>query len=177
MADPFLGEIRIVPFNFPPIGWASCDGQTLAISQNTALFSLLGVAYGGDGVSTFMLPNMQGSVPMDYGSGTSLTGRGIGATGGTAAVTLLAANLPPHAHTLNGDSGAALTTNPSGAVPAVPSAGPHRANQLYSSAAPTTPMLANCVLPFGGGLAHNNMQPYLTLNFIIALQGIYPARN
>ena len=178
MSDNFLGEIRIVPFNFAPTGWAFCDGQILPISQNTALFSLLGTQYGGDGQSTFALPNLQGQVPMDYGNGPGLTPRSIGESGGTTTVTLTALQSPAHAHGMNASSDAATSVSPSGALLAVPvQADPRFPSTLYATATASDAMLAGSAQATGGGQAHNNMQPYLTLNFVIALQGIFPSRD
>ena len=174
--DPFVAEIRILPFNFAPKGWAFCDGQLLPISQNTALFSLLGVTYGGDGKSTFALPDLQGSAPMHPGQGPGLSLYDLGQTGGTEAVTLLQSEIPLHQHnvgmanTATGDSltpvGSTWATTPSG----------RGLLFVYHSGPPTAKMLATAILPTGGSLPHNNMQPYLTLNFCIALQGVFPQR-
>jgi len=176
MADPFVAEIRIFPFNFAPTGWAFCDGQLMPISQNTALFSLLGTTYGGDGKSTFALPDLQGSAPMHPGQGPGLSLYDLGQTGGSESVTLLTTEMPVHAHnvgmanTANGNSltpvGSTWATTPSG----------RGLLFVYHSGPPTAKMLADVILPAGGSLPHNNMQPYLTLNFCIALQGVFPAR-
>jgi len=176
MADNFLGEIRIVPFNFPPKGWATCNGQLLPISQNTALFSLLGTQFGGDGRSNFALPNIAGSVPLGFGNGAGLTPRVIGEQGGLASVTLLQSEIAQHSHVMNADSDTGTSTSPAGNLLAVPAVPPRSPNFLYSSSAASTAMLAGAVLPSGGGGAHNNMQPYLTLNFVIAMTGIFPSR-
>ena len=172
MADPFVAEIRIFPFNFAPIGWAFCNGQILPISQNTALFSLLGTTYGGNGQSTFALPNLQGDVPLHPGQGPGLSLYDLGQSGGSETVTLLESEIPAHAHQLNcvnGDGDQAVPTNntwgatPSGANPYItPSNGNMSPLALGIS---------------GGNLPHNNMQPYLTLNFCIALQGVFPPRS
>ena len=177
MADQFVGEIRIFPFNFAPHGWALCDGQIMAISQNTALFSLLGINFGGNGTSTFGLPNLQGVVPMDWGDGPGLTPRVVGEVGGTPNVTLLLSEMAQHAHGLNGDSNTGTTTSPASALPAVAAINPRLAHAVYAASAPNVSMLADNVLPTGGGQPHNNMQPYIVLNFCIALQGIFPARS
>ena len=176
MSDQFLGEIRIVPFDFAPQGWAQCDGQILPISQFSALFSLLGTYYGGNGSSNFGLPNFQGNIPVDAGSGAGLTQRFVGETGGSAGATLLLENLPPHAHTLQGDSTVATVTSPAAALPAVPAAGVRKPDALYAAVAPNTQMQANNVLQTGGNQPHNNLQPFLVLNFVISLTGIYPQR-
>jgi len=178
MSDQFLGEIRIVPFNFAPYGWATCDGQIMPISQNTALFSLFGVNYGGDGKSNFGLPNFQGSVPISQGAGPGLTERLIGETGGSPTVTLLSSEMAAHTHNLIGDSDDANATDPTGALPGLPaSSDPRNPGQLYNTSPPTKQMCLNGVSPFGGGLPHENMMPYLTLLFIVALSGVYPPRQ
>lgn len=169
MSDQFVAEIRIFPFNFPPTGWAFCDGQLLPISQNTALFSLLGTTYGGDGKSTFGLPNMQGNAPMQQGQGQGLSLRDLGEMSGSDTITLLTSEMPLHNHTMS-------TTNEDGnnTQPANRYFG--RGQPLYVAPSALALMAPQCVAPSGGGLPHNNMQPYLTLNFCIALQGIFPPR-
>ena len=176
MADPFVAEIRIFPFNFAPKGWAFCAGQLLPISQNTALFSLLGTTYGGDGKSTFALPNMQGNAPMHPGQGPGLSLHDLGEMSGTQFVTLLESEIPAHAHFVdralaaNGDK-----QGPDGGVFAQAAAGRGTAI-LYHEAPATGQINPNSLTITGGGQPHNNMQPYLTLNFCIALQGVFPAR-
>ncbi|BDI33582.1 tail Collar domain-containing protein [Capsulimonas corticalis] len=177
MSDQFLGEIRIVPFNFPPHGWAFCNGQILPISQNTALFSLLGTFYGGNGTSNFALPNLQDSVAISQGQGSGLTPRILGETGGSASVTLLSTEMAPHVHGLVADSSIASSVSPAGNLAAVPAAGPRRPNQMYATGAATTAMQQNGLLAAGSGLPHNNQQPYLTLNFVISMVGIFPPRG
>ncbi|HEY3037533.1 MAG TPA: tail fiber protein [Pyrinomonadaceae bacterium] len=177
MADPFIAEIRIFPFNFPPKGWAFCDGQLMPLSQNTALFSLLGTTYGGDGKSTFALPDLQGSAPMHPGQGPGLSLHDLGETGGSENVTLLLSEIPLHTHTV-GRSLDALgnSLTPVGSIWA--QAGSVRAVvNTYNPGPPTGAMKSDVVQPAGGGLPHNNMQPYLTLNFCIALQGVFPPRT
>ncbi|HXU03433.1 MAG TPA: tail fiber protein [Polyangia bacterium] len=173
MADPFVAEIRIFPFNFAPKGWAFCNGQLLPLSQNTALFSLLGTTYGGDGKSTFALPNLQGSAPMHPGQGPGLSLYDLGEIGGSETVTLLQSETPLHAHTLRADTVDVADTN-------VPSANASFAQSsggtLYQSAS-NTQLAPQAINPAGGSLPHNNMQPYLTLNFNIALQGVFPPRG
>ncbi|KAA1417774.1 phage tail protein [Nocardioides humilatus] len=173
MSDQFLAEIRIFPFNFPPTGWAFCDGQLMPLSQNTALFSLLGTTYGGDGKSTFALPDLQGCVPMHPGQGQGLSLRDLGETSGVEAVTLLQSEMPFHNHAAAADVidlADTSTPNP-GAVYALSAGG-----TLYQTTGNTD--LNNETLTLAGGsLPHNNMQPYLTLNFCIALQGIFPQRH
>lgn len=172
MSDQFLAEIRIFPFNFAPRGWAQCNGQILSISQNTALFSLLGTSYGGNGTSNFGLPNFQGSVPMDQGNGTGLTPRVVGEVGGSPTVTLLSTEMPLHTHSFSGDPNSKKELN--GVANAAPAGA---GSPAYSTAAPNTTMAAAMLNPAGNSLPHDNMQPYLTLNFCIATTGIYPARN
>jgi microcystin-dependent protein len=169
MSDPFIAEIRIVGFNFPPRGWAHCDGQLVSISQNTALFSLLGTTYGGDGRTTFGLPNLQGRAPMQPGAGPGLTPHQLGETAGTETVTLLASQVPPHSHGVGASSGEATETSPANALPAVAEVPQYRPSG-------DTTMAPTALPPVGGGLPHNNMQPYLAVNFVIALQGIFPPR-
>lgn len=171
--DPFVAEIRIFPFNFPPRGWAFCSGQILPISQNTALFSLLGTTYGGDGKSNFALPNMQGNVPMHPGQGPGLSLHDLGETGGSETVTLLQSEIPAHTHTMRADILDIADTNAGSpnASFALSSGG-----TLYQAAA--NGALADTALaPAGGDQPHNNMQPYLTLSFCIALQGVFPPRT
>jgi microcystin-dependent protein len=172
--DPFVAEIRIFPFNFAPKGWAFCDGQVLPLSQNTALFSLLGTTYGGDGKSNFALPNLQGSAPMFYGQGPGLSLHDIGETGGSDTVSLLESEIPSHPHSLMADARGANLNNPS------PSNALARSTpqQIYTTPpAPLTPLADQTIAPAGGDQPHNNLMPYLTLNFCIALQGVYPPRT
>ncbi len=171
--DPFVAEIRIFPFNFAPKGWAWCNGQILPLSQNTALFSLLGTTYGGDGKSNFALPDMQGNVPMHPGQGPGLSLHDLGETGGSQTVTLLESEIPSHSHPLKADIVSATKSLPtnnafakvSGATPYLPPAG-----------ASLVAMSDNAIAPAGGDQPHNNMMPYLTCYFNIALQGVYPPR-
>lgn len=174
MADPFLAEIRIFGFNFPPRGWALCNGQRLPISQNTALFSLIGTYYGGDGKTTFGLPNLQGAAVMQPGQGSGLSERTVGDTGGRETVTLVQSEMPAHGHSLMAATTAANSRNPSGGSLARSGGG-----NVYLPPAGTTAvnMSSAAIAPAGGSLPHNNMQPYLTLNFCIAMQGIYPQRS
>lgn len=174
MADPFVAEIRIFPFYFAPTGWALCNGQLLPISQNTALFSLLGTTYGGDGKSTFALPDLQGSAPMHPGQGQGLSLRDLGEIGGVENVTLLLSEIPIHTHALmasveNGGQGT-LTDG----ITVASSVG----GQIYQSntSANLVAMNPQALAVAGAGLPHNNMQPYLTLSFCIALQGVFPPR-
>ena len=171
--DPFVAEIRIFPFNFAPKGWAFCDGQILPLSQNTALFSLLGTTYGGDGNSNFALPNMQGNAPMHPGQGPGLSLHDLGETGGSETVSLLESEIPSHSHNLRADVVDLADTNvPSPAASLALSSG----GTLYQGT-PNTQMDGQMLAPAGGDQPHNNMQPYLTLNFCIALQGVYPPRT
>ncbi len=168
MAEPFLGEIRIFSFNFPPKGWAQCNGQLLPISQNPALFSLLGTTYGGNGQTTFGLPNQQGRTPVHTGNGIQL-----GQAAGEQAHTLTLGELPAHTHAVSVLGVAATASNPSGTRVLARSAGA----AAYGAAANLVAMAANALGSSGGSQAHVNMQPYLTLNFCIALQGIFPSQN
>ena len=172
MSDQFVAEIRIFGFNFAPNGWALCDGQLLPISQNTALFSLLGTQYGGDGKSTFALPNLQGSAAIQQGQGNGLSERFVGETGGSQTVTLNASEMPLHAHTLSASILPADSPNPTGAYTAAPGN-----DNLYAAPNGVQPMASQCLPAAGGSQPHNNMQPYLTMNFCIAMQGIFPPRS
>jgi microcystin-dependent protein len=171
--DPFVAEIRIFPFNFAPKGWAFCDGQLLPLSQNTALFSLLGTTYGGDGKSNFALPNMQGNAPMHPGQGPGLSLHDLGETGGSETVSLLESEIPSHSH-------AVMTqTNPGSVKLPGPDTSISRAagENVYGPANNLVAFAGETLAPAGGDQPHNNMQPYLTLNFCIALQGVYPPRT
>lgn len=174
--DQFVGEIRMFAGNFPPKGWAFCNGQLLPLAQNTALFSLLGTSYGGDGKSTFALPNLQGCVPLHAGQGPGLSAYYNGDSGGSEMVTLLVSEMPSHSHTLEYGISAEAQENPAGQIWKDTTAG-RRGPSGYASPANTAPMGAAAIKPAGGGVPHNNMQPYLTVNFIIALQGIFPPRG
>ncbi len=174
MADPFVAEIRIFPFNFAPRGWAFCNGQLLPISQNTALFSLLGTTYGGDGKSTFALPNMQGNAPMHPGQGPGLSLHDLGETGGSETVTLLESEIPAHSHALRASPDQADLTAPTQTRSLAGSQG----GTIYVTGSPPLTMMApESLPPAGGDQPHNNMMPYLTLNFCIALQGVFPPRS
>jgi microcystin-dependent protein len=177
MADPFVAEIRIFPFNFAPKGWAFCAGQLMPISQNTALFSLLGTTYGGDGKSTFALPNMQGNVPIHTGGsqpGPGLSVYDLGEQSGTETVTLLTTEMPVHTHNVQGLNG----PPPANAGTPDPSVTLARSSGSTAYIAPASPviMAPQTFSVAGSSLPHNNMMIYLTLNFCIALQGIFPAR-
>ena len=173
VSDQFVAEIRIVGFNFAPTGWATCDGQLLPISQNTALFSLLGTTYGGDGKSTFALPDVAGSTVLGPGQGPGLDNYDLGETGGTETVTLLQSEIPQHSHALG--SGIGVGTLGTGA-PNTTFARSVGAT-AYKSGPANTNLAFQSLSPAGGGLPHNNMMRYLTLTYIIALQGIFPARG
>ncbi len=173
MADPFVAEIRIFPFNFAPRGWAFCNGQILPISQNTALFSLLGTTYGGNGQSTFGLPNLQGRSAMFFGQGPGLSLRDIGETGGTDNVTLLVTEMPVHTHTVNGKV-AGGTANPANMVWGTSNAAKVAAFFYAPAASAPVNMNAGALANAGGSLPHNNLMPYNTFYFNIALQGVFP---
>jgi microcystin-dependent protein len=171
--DPFLAEIRIFAGNFAPRGWALCDGSVLAISQNTALFSLLGTNYGGNGTSTFALPDLQGKIPMSSGQGPGLTPRSVGESSGTQTVALTSSQLPIHGHTLKGAASPADQSLPApNNMLAVSTSG----YAYQTDATHVTALHPAALAAAGGGLPHNNMPPYLALTFIIALQGIFPPR-
>lgn len=174
MSSPFVAEIRIFGFNFAPTGWAQCNGQILPISQNTALFSLLGTTYGGNGQSTFALPDLQGNAAMHPGQGQGLSLRDLGEMSGSGDITLLVSEIPLHPHTMQAfatpadlkepQAGAVLTRNQNGAI----------YNTTISNFVQMAPQ---ALTPAGGSLPHNNMQPYLTLNYCIAMQGVFPPRT
>ena len=174
MADPFIAEIRIFPFNFAPKGWAWCDGQLLPLSQNTALFSLLGTTYGGNGKSNFALPDLQGRSLMHPGQGPGLSLHDLGETGGSDTVTLLESEIPSHNHALRADANVAESPNAAGNSFA-------RGSSINAYQTNTNsnlgPMSDQAVVPVGGDQPHNNMMPYLTFYFNIALQGVFPPRT
>lgn len=169
MSEPFLAEIRIFAGNFAPRGWAFCNGQILAIAQNTALFSLLGTTYGGNGQTTFALPDLRSRVPVHAGQGPGLSSVNLGEVSGTETVTLTVNEMPTHPHTANASNGASSASRPGGGVPA--SGGAYAPSP--DGAVMNPAMIGNT----GGSQPHNNRQPYLGLNFIIALEGIFPSRN
>ena len=173
MADPFVAEIRIFPFNFAPTGWAFCNGQIMPLSQNTALFSLLGTTYGGDGRSNFALPNLQGSAPMHPGQGPGLSLHDLGEMGGSETVSLLESEVPSHSHALLADLLDIADTN---VVRSTASFALSSGGTLYQAASNAT-LSDQALAPAGGDQPHNNMMPYLTLNFCIALQGVFPPRT
>lgn len=174
MADPFVAEIRIFAFNFAPRGWAWCNGQLLPISQNTALFSLLGTTYGGDGKSTFALPNLQGRAPMHPGQGPGLSLHDLGESSGSETVTLTQAEMPSHSHSLMANTTTGSKSTPANnSLARVSGATPY----LAPAGAALAAMSDQAVAPAGGDQPHNNMMPYLTYYFNIALQGVFPQRT
>jgi len=166
-SDPFIGEVMWVPYNFAPRGWALCDGQILAISQNTALFSLIGTTYGGDGRTTFALPDLRGRMPMHAGSGPGLSTRRLGEKGGAETVTMTIAQMPAHTH--------GLATGPNGTVPVGAATSILDTLSAFSNAPPSG--YAAVIGNTGGGQAQANLSPYLVLHAVIALQGMFPSRN
>lgn len=177
MADQFIGEIRIFAGNFAPKGWAFCDGSLIPISRNTALFSLLGVTYGGDGKTNFALPDLRGRAPMHQGTGPGLTQRILGDAGGASSATLSSTQMPVHTHQAGCVTTQSNQTDPSNAVWAANIAGGKGGGNAtgYQPVANAT-MNPGALAPSGGGQPHNNMQPYVGINFIIALQGVFPPR-
>ena len=172
MSDPFIAEIRVLPYNFAPVGWASCDGQLLPIAQNTALFSLLGTTYGGNGKTNFALPDLRGSFAMGAGQGAGLNLRDLGQAVGQAAVALQASEMPTHSHALQAGSTPGATS-PAGTVMAPTANGA----KIYRAPGAGAVMSGAAISPAGGSQPHENRQPYQALNFCIALQGIFPARS
>ncbi len=172
MSEPFVGEIRMFAGNFAPRGWAFCDGQLLAVSQNDALFSLLGTIYGGDGRTTFGLPDMRGRIPIHAGDGPGLSPRRLGAKGGAEEETLTVNQMPSHSHTWRATDGVPVNTAPTSAALTKPTP------SIYQAAlnSPTN-MNTNAVTNVGGSRSHTNLMPFLCVNFIIALFGIYPSRQ
>ncbi|HYN14461.1 MAG TPA: tail fiber protein [Terriglobales bacterium] len=166
MSEPFLGELKIISWNFPPKGWAFCNGQLLPINQNQALFSILGTTYGGDGRQTFGLPNLQGRSPIHVGNGHIL-----GEIGGEVAHTLNISEMPAHSHFANASSNTSNAAAPGGNFWG------NAGLASYNTSAPNTAMSASAIASVGGSQPHQNMQPYLVLNVIIALQGIFPSQN
>jgi microcystin-dependent protein len=170
MAEPFLAEIRTFPFNFAPRGWAMCAGQVLPIAQNTALFSLLGTTYGGNGTTTFSLPDLRGRAAMHVGAGFT-----EGGSGGAETATLTLLNLPSHSHELNASNSAATTQAPGGNYLAAPD--PRLGPPIYDISAPSATMAGGAIGVTGGATPITNLQPFLCINFCIALNGVFPARN
>jgi len=175
MADPFVAEIRIFPFNFAPKGWAWCDGQLLPLSQNTALFSLLGTTYGGNGKSNFALPDLQGRAPMHPGQGPGLSLHDLGETGGAETVSLLESEIPSHSHALSASNEDGTQGSLTSGITVANSVG----GALYqtNTSSNLVAMHPGSLAPAGGDFPHNNMQPYLTFYFNIALQGVFPPRG
>ncbi len=172
MSNPFIGEIRMAGFNFPPIGWAFCAGQLLPISQNDALYALIGTTYGGDGVTTFGLPDLRGRLPINQGQGPGLSNYTLGQLAGTESVTLLTMQIPSHSHVVNAASGGTRNANPSGSL-----LGSGEADIYTHDSANPVPLSTNLIASSGGNQPHENMQPFLCVNFIIALEGVFPSRN
>lgn len=175
MTDPFLAEIRMFAGTFAPTGWAFCNGQLMVISQNTALFSLLGTTYGGDGRSTFGLPNLQAQAPMHPGQGPGLSQRSLGESGGTPAVTLIEAEIPAHTHTVGVASTPGTRNTPTGAVLGQAAFG-RRIDKTYATAGASATMNPGAIGVAGSSTPHNNLPPFLAVTFIIALQGVFPQR-
>jgi microcystin-dependent protein len=174
MSDPFIAEIKMFGGNFAPRNYAMCNGQLLSIAQNTALFSLLGTTYGGNGQTTYALPDLRGRVPVHFGQGPGLSPMNLGEAGGQEAVTLLTTQIPAHTHALGCTDSTADSAAPANNIPAADAAG---VTGEYSSSAPTATMHPATIQPAGGSQPHNNRQPYLGINFIIAIFGIFPSRN
>lgn len=174
MSDPYIGEIRLFGFNFAPQGWAQCNGQLLAISQNTALFAILGVTYGGDGRTTFGLPNLQGQAPLSFGQGPGLSSRVLGQSGGEPSVTLITSEIAQHTHPAAASTNLGDQANPANSVWATGAGS--RGQNFYASSADVA-MSSQAIGPAGGSQPHNNLPPYLALNFCICLQGVFPPRS
>lgn len=174
MSEPFVGEIRMFAGNFAPRSWAFCDGQLLAVSQNDALFSLLGTIYGGDGRTTFGLPDMRGRIPIHAGSGPGLTPRKLGAKSGAENVTLTTNELPNHTHNVNASDQQGSSTSPANQFFGQEGLNVYHAAPLSSN---VTNLKSSAVTPVGGSQSHSNLMPALCVNFIIALYGIYPSRQ
>ena len=172
-AEPFLGEIALLPYNFAPRGWAFCNGQLLAISQNEALFALLGTIYGGDGQTTFALPDLRGRVPVSAGQGPGLSNYSLGETFGTETTTLTVNQMPIHAHSVRVSSEPGTSNTPVNAIPAQNRDGIIN----YTAGAADAQMASEAISPAGGGQPVNNLQPGLAMHYCIALQGIFPSRN
>jgi microcystin-dependent protein len=170
-STPLLGQIMIVPYQFAPKGWAMCNGQILGISQNQALFALLGTTFGGDGQNSFALPDLRGRAPIGMGQGPGLAPYDLGETGGQEVVTLTLSQIPSHTHVAMGATAVANTGSPAGASWAMPRA------LLYSSIAPSVPMSTEALGSTGGGQPHENRKPYVVMTYVIAIQGIFPSHN
>jgi microcystin-dependent protein len=179
MTQPFVGQIQSFAFNFPPVGWALCNGQILPISQNAALFSLLGTQFGGNGTSNFALPDLQGRVPMHFGTDSSGTQYEVGQVGGTETVRLTLSRMPSHNHTFSGTSTSANFVKPAAgaSLAAVHHSGGTTPDSYYAPSANAQPLNSGSLSLYGNGLPHTNLQPYLTINWCIALTGVFPPRN
>jgi microcystin-dependent protein len=174
MAEQFLGQLLLVPYNFAPRGWALCNGQILSIADNTALFSLIGNYYGGDGMTTFGLPDLRGRVPVHQGNGPGLSSYVLAQTYGVESVTLDVTQIPSHSHEVNATASRGNKASPIGSYPATDAAG---ITAEYNNGSPTGVMNTNMIAATGGGEPHENRQPSLVLNWVIALEGIFPSRN
>jgi|SRR5579862_287779 len=170
--DPYLGEVVLTAFNFAPPGWAICEGQLLSIAENTALFNLLGTTYGGDGVSTFAIPDLRGRVPIGQGQGVGLTNRLMGQAGGLESVALTLGQMPAHTHAAMATNHSAHLHAPGGAILAA-----KELEAMYSSTNPDVAMSSSAIGSAGGNQAHENMQPFLVMNYIIALEGVFPPHS
>jgi len=180
MSEPFIGQITLFPYSFPPQNWADCQGQLLPVTQYTALFSLLGTQFGGNGTTNFALPDLQGRVAIGQGSASGGSNYAVGNAGGVESVGLSSSSMGAHSHSLNAVTSQGTTNAPAGAVLATVAKGAPRSEDkgnIYNAAAPTTNLVAASVVPAGGGLAHNNLQPTLTLRYCIALSGVFPPRS
>jgi microcystin-dependent protein len=180
MANPYLGQIVSVGFDFAPVGWFPCDGRKLPISGYDALFQLLGTQYGGDGINDFALPNLNGRVPLGVGQGTGLSNYVQGQVLGSESVTLTGTNTPPHTHTINFSKNAATGITPKPATGGPPAVGGNAQTQLkglYAKTPGTIPLLKGTITPFVGGQPHENRQQFVVLNYIIASAGVYPSRD
>jgi microcystin-dependent protein len=173
MSEPFIGEIRLVGFNFAPQGWSFCNGALIAIDQNTALFALIGTTYGGNGVTTFQLPNLQSRVPIHQGTGRTGTQNILGQVGGTETVTLTVGELPFHGHVAAGGAGGNAVSPQN----AFWSTDPFGNTAAYTTVAPDSTMAADAILNTGGNQPHSNLQPFLAINYIISLFGVFPSQN
>ncbi|HEX8430198.1 MAG TPA: tail fiber protein [Longimicrobium sp.] len=170
MAQPYVGEIRMFAGNFAPLGWEFCNGQLLPISENETLFQLIGTTYGGDGESTFALPNLQSRVPVHFGNGSDGQSYPLAQTDGTETVTLTSQQIPVHSHSFLASTAFADQTSPAGNIPGQPTVA-----QLYFAAPPTSAMAPSAVTPVGGSQPHDNTQPFLCINYIISMFGIFPS--
>lgn len=181
MADPFLGQITVYPYTFPPRGWADCAGQLLSIQQFSALFSLLGTTYGGNGTTNFGLPDLQGRVPVGQGQLAGGSDYVMGEEGGSENVTLLTTSMPVHTHGLSATAAVGSTNSPSGTVLAKPAVGGRGGGgaqgRIYNPAAPDTPLVPSTIGTAGSSVPHNNIQPSLVVRYCIATQGVFPARQ